>query len=73
MYGRVDGFENYLESFFGPKGTANDFKENIMDHLRLPRSADANGILQEQVKQLPNVFADREKEPKVTRLRDYIV
>lgn len=66
MYGRVDGFEHYLESFFGPKGTANDLKENIMDHLRMPRSVNRNEKLKEQVMKLPNVYADTVSEPKVT-------
>lgn len=69
MYGRVDGFEHYLESLFGPKGTANDLKDNVMAHLRMPRSANAKNMLEEQVKKLPNVFADTAKEPKVPKVQ----
>lgn len=55
-----------MESFFGPKGTANDLKENIMDHLRMPRSLSGNDKLKEQVLKLPNVYADTVSEPKVS-------
>lgn len=54
-----------MESLFGPKGTANEFKNSVMDHLRLPRSAKENEILKEQVSNIPNAFGNSVKEPKV--------
>nr|XP_023014254.1 uncharacterized protein LOC111504019 [Leptinotarsa decemlineata] len=65
VYGRMDGLEHYLESFFGPKGTSETLKDNIMDKLRWPRSVRNNEIIKSQVEKLPNVLSNVHEEPKV--------
>ncbi|CAH1158795.1 unnamed protein product [Phyllotreta striolata] len=65
IYGRVDGFEQYLESFFGPKGSSNALKEEVMETLRWPRDAKTNALINSQIKELPNVVDNYAKEPKV--------
>ncbi|XP_072402619.1 uncharacterized protein Apoltp isoform X1 [Diabrotica undecimpunctata] len=65
IYGRVDGFEHYLETFFGPKGPSQGLKDNIMDTLRWKRDAKNNTELKRQVDKLPNVVDNFAKEPKI--------
>ncbi|KAG5866821.1 hypothetical protein JTB14_009006, partial [Gonioctena quinquepunctata] len=65
VYARMDGFEHYLESFFGPKGASEALKDNIMDKLRWPRSVTNNEILKNQAENLPNVMSNVHDEPKV--------
>uniref|UniRef100_A0A6P7GJY7 Uncharacterized protein LOC114337760 n=1 Tax=Diabrotica virgifera virgifera TaxID=50390 RepID=A0A6P7GJY7_DIAVI len=65
IYSRVDGFEHYLESFFGPKGPSQGLKDNIMDTLRFKRDAKNNTDIKAQADQLPNVVDNFAKEPKI--------
>ncbi|KAJ8955427.1 hypothetical protein NQ318_003525 [Aromia moschata] len=65
VYGRAEGFEHYLESLFGPKGSSNTVKDNIMEKLRLPRSISGNEIIKSQVDRLPNVLNSQAADPKV--------
>ncbi|KAJ8968085.1 hypothetical protein NQ317_002630 [Molorchus minor] len=64
VYGRAEGFEHYLESLFGPKGSSKTVKDNIMDKLRWARSTGENEVIKSQVEALPNVV-NTISEPKV--------
>ncbi|XP_056647213.1 uncharacterized protein LOC130451874 [Diorhabda sublineata] len=65
IYGRVDGFEHYLESIFGPKGSSQTIKENFMDTLKWRRDTSQNALIKNQVDELPNVVDNFATEPKV--------
>ena len=66
MYGRLEGFEHYLESMFGPKGPLNSekLKEKI-SKVRFSRSASENEVLKSEIDRLPNVMENSSGEPKV--------
>lgn len=65
MYGRVDGFESYLENLFGPKGSSNNLKDDIKETFRWPRSADKSSAIINQVEELPKFANNFAQEPKV--------
>lgn len=66
MYGRLEGFEHYLESMFGPKGPLNSekLKEKI-SNIRFSRSVSDNEVLKSEIDSLPNVMENTIKQPKV--------
>jgi hypothetical protein len=68
VYGRLEGFEHYLESMFGPKGPLNSdkLKEKIYSKVRLSRSASENEVLKSEIDRLPNVIEKSASEPKVS-------
>ncbi|KAJ3640007.1 hypothetical protein Zmor_003331 [Zophobas morio] len=67
VYGRLEGFEHYLESMFGPKGPLNSekLKEKI-SKVRFSRSASENEVLKSEIDRLPNVMENSSGEPKVS-------
>ncbi|KAJ8964440.1 hypothetical protein NQ314_004909, partial [Rhamnusium bicolor] len=66
VYGRAEGFEHYLESFFGPKGSSKTTKENIIEKIRWTRSAEENENIKNDLDKLPNVMSNVAKEPKLS-------
>ncbi|KYB29704.1 hypothetical protein TcasGA2_TC031518 [Tribolium castaneum] len=68
VYGRLEGFENYLESMFGPKGPLNSekVKEKIASKVRFSRSAPENEVLKSEIDRLPNVMENSVGDPKVS-------
>lgn len=70
--GRIEGFEHYLESIFGPKGPLNSKKlQDKIPKMRWPRSASENEILKSQIDKLPNVMKNSFGEPKVRNMRRF--
>lgn len=66
MYGRLEGFEHYLESMFGPKGPLNSQKlAEKIPKVRWSRSASENEVLESEIDKLPNVMEKAAVEPKV--------
>ncbi|XP_018566495.1 uncharacterized protein LOC108907336 [Anoplophora glabripennis] len=63
--GRLEGFEHYLESLFGPKGSSKSMAESIIDKVRGTRNARPDEVLKNQISRLPNVMDNVTKEPKV--------
>ncbi|KAJ9580713.1 hypothetical protein L9F63_024109, partial [Diploptera punctata] len=63
--GRMEGFEHYVESIFGPKGpfSSNKVKEKL-ENLRFLRSTPDD--LKSKVDELPNVIDTNFKEPKLS-------
>lgn len=64
--GRVEGFEHYLESIFGPKGPLySDKLLDLLPKMRWPRSASENEILKSQIDDIPNAKKPNFGEPMV--------
>ncbi|GLH12109.1 Apolipophorins, partial [Gryllus bimaculatus] len=67
--GRLEGFEHYLESIFGPRGPlssrkVNDKLEDALKRVRLAR--DVNNNLVDQVDSIPNVIDNNFNHPKAS-------
>ncbi|XP_049847119.1 uncharacterized protein LOC126299332 [Schistocerca gregaria] len=64
LSGRMEGFEHYVETMFGPKGPFNGQKVKQEIHKRFYRSV--NGDLKESVNSLPNVIDTNFYDPKAS-------
>lgn len=69
MYGRLEGFEHYVESIFGPKGnySAKNIKHKL-SKLRFERSANENEVLKSEIDELPDVLENKFGPPKVLQM-----
>ncbi|XP_060537065.1 uncharacterized protein LOC132708634 isoform X2 [Cylas formicarius] len=67
VYGRVEGFERYLESLFGPNGRSSVIKEKMENlKMRWTRGAKENELIESKVHALPDVTGKTKEEPKVS-------
>lgn len=66
VYGRMEGFEHYLESLFGPKRPFNskELQDNI-PKLRWARNAPSNGAIKSKIDGLGE-FGNKFGEPKAS-------
>jgi hypothetical protein len=63
--GRMEGFEHYIESIFGPKGALSNAKvKEGLEKLRFFRSAPED--MRSKVNALPNVVDTNFDDPKVS-------
>ncbi|CAG9760349.1 unnamed protein product [Ceutorhynchus assimilis] len=66
VQGRVEGFEHYLESFFGPGGRANVIKEKMEEYkMRWIREASEKNLVENNVQDIADAVDNLEKNPKV--------
>lgn len=67
MTGRMEGFEHFFESMFGPKGPVANLKEK-MSKLRVRRKANnaENEILKSEISKLPNIMENKINDPKIS-------
>lgn len=78
MYGRIEGFEHYFESIFGPKGnySAKNVKRKL-SKFRFERSAapNENDVLKSQIDELPDMLENNFGPPRVlpTYLRNRFI
>lgn len=69
VYGRVQGFEHYLESIFGPKGPLNSQKlQDKIPKMRWARDVSAVEELKGKIDGLSNVVENTFEQPKVSYL-----
>ncbi|KAJ8914493.1 hypothetical protein NQ315_002765 [Exocentrus adspersus] len=61
---RLEGFEHYLESLFGPKGSSNIMPNSIIKSIRQTRDIQSDEALKNEMDQLPNFFKNVTKDPK---------
>ncbi|XP_050313934.1 apolipophorins [Anthonomus grandis grandis] len=67
VQGRMEGFERYFESLFGPGGKAEGIKEKIEEYkTRWIRAANENDRVENRVQELADNARDVKNEPKVT-------
>lgn len=65
--GRMKGFENYLESLFGPKGPWSYTKlQDKLPKMRFAREI-GNELLKSQLQNIPNVMENEFGDPKVRK------
>lgn len=69
MYGRLEGFEHYVESIFGPKGnySAKNVKSKL-SKFRFARSANENDVLKSQIDELPDMLGNKFGPPRVLKM-----
>lgn len=63
----MEGLERYLESFFGPGGKANTFKEKMEEYkMRWIRETNANNQIESKVQQIAESARNIKNDPKVS-------
>ncbi|XP_030755989.1 uncharacterized protein LOC115882214 [Sitophilus oryzae] len=66
VHGRMEGFEQYLESFIGPKGKANVIKEKMEEYkLRFTRQPDENSLVESKVQEIADSVNNVKSDPRV--------
>ncbi|KAH1029523.1 hypothetical protein HUJ05_002749, partial [Dendroctonus ponderosae] len=66
VYGRVEGLERYLESFFGPGGKANTFKEKMEEYkMRWIRETNTNNPIESKVQEMADTARNTKNDPTI--------
>lgn len=65
MNARAEGFEQFVESLFGPKGTSRNFTDNIPILSRFIRDTNSDKALMSKLNTVPNPRKDHTENPQV--------
>ncbi|KAF7269539.1 hypothetical protein GWI33_017432 [Rhynchophorus ferrugineus] len=66
IQGRMEGFERYFESLFGPKGKANVLKEKVEEYkMRWTRGVEDNSVIERNVQNIADKVNTVKNNPKI--------